>query len=119
MKIFFSIVIAISTLFNSKIFTQNIYLNYKEKTLEDILINLNKDYNIEVSVSSKLSSKCKITLDQKASSIEQAIEICASYCNLKVMKIGDVYTFKKIKSKASKFLFQGILTEKKNWRTPP
>ena len=119
MKILFYLPFLVSIIFSSKIFSQNIYLNYQERSLQDILIELNEDYNIEVSVNSKLSSKCKITINQNTSSIDQALEICANYCNLKVVKIGDVYTFKKIKIKEKKFLFQGALTDKKTGECLP
>lgn len=113
MKIFCFLLFIIPLLINGQKDSKPIDLNYEKEFLETILLDLNKKHNIQVSIRSKLSSKCQITLNQETSSIDQAMEICAGYCNLKVMKIGDVYTFKKAKSKASKFLFQGTLADKK------
>ena len=95
MKIFCFLFLIIPTLLNGQIVSEYIYLDYKDILLEDILLDLNKKYNVQTSISSKLSSKCQITLDQKISSIDEAIHICAKYCDLDLIKVGEVYTFKK------------------------
>ena len=109
MKIFCFLFLIIPTLLNGQIVSEYIYLDYKDILLEDILLDLNKKYNVQTSISSKLSSKCQITLDQKISSIDEAIHICAKYCNLDLIKVGEVYTFKKKQN--IKFLFQGVVKD--------
>jgi hypothetical protein len=96
-------------------------LDYTDVMLNEILIDLNTTYGIQVSISSKLSSQCEITLHQNVKTIDKAIYLIAEQCDLDVQKIGEVYTFRKKKKhkqetpvkkvtktkQRKQFLFQG------------
>lgn len=125
MKFFFILSSFLFILTSGKIFSQNISLDYDEKTLVEILLDLHERYEIQVSVSSKLSSKCQISIHQNALSINEAINMCADACNLDVLNIGGVFTFRKKKKKNSftrpnkKYLFQGNIIDKKSLEPLP
>jgi hypothetical protein len=96
--------------------------------LNEILLDLNTRYGIQVSISSKISAQCKISLHQKDISVQKAIDLLAEYCDLDVQKIGQVYTFRKkniektevTKTKRRKrFLFQGEILDKKSLEPLP
>ena len=102
-------------------FSQTIKLDYENVVLNEILLDLNSRYGVQVSISSKLSSNCEISLHQTVSSAEKVMHLLAEYCELEVHKIGQVYTFRKKKKKPHRvtktkdrksFLFQGEVLDK-------
>lgn len=121
MKFHLFLAFVVSLFINSNAFSQVIVLDYTDVMLNEILIDLNTTYGIQVSISSKLSSQCEITLHQNVKTIDKAIYLIAEQCDLDVQKIGEVYTFRKKKKnkqetpvkevtktkQRKQFLFQG------------
>jgi hypothetical protein len=118
----------LSLFVNSNAISQNITLDYDNLMLNEILLDINTRYGIQVSISSKISAQCKISLHQKNISVQKAIDLLAEYCDLDVQKIGQVYTFRKKnieKTKVTKtkrrkrFLFQGEILDEKSLEPLP
>lgn len=100
-------------------------LNYENLALNEILLDLNQRYKVEVSINSNLSENCIISIKQNLASIEQALEILAKQCNLEVKKIAQVYILRKStsnnssqnksiiskKEKIKEYLYQGKVVE--------
>lgn len=87
-------------------------------------------YGVQISISSKLSSKCEISLNQKVTSMQKAIDLLAEYCDLDVQQIGQIYTFRKRKKqfavgdkpkpkRQKQFLFQGEVLDGKSLEPLP
>ncbi|MEJ6799210.1 MAG: hypothetical protein QNK75_09305 [Crocinitomicaceae bacterium] len=93
--------------------------------MNEILLDLNTRYGVQVSISSKLSYQCEISLSQKVTSVKIAMDLLAEYCDLDVRKIGQIYTFRKRKKQATvvnksklkqrkQFLYQGEVLDGKS-----
>lgn len=128
MKFHFFLTFWLSLFISGNTFGQSISLDYEDVMLNEILIDLNSRDGVQISISSKLSSKCKVTIHQKATSVDKAIDLLAEYCDLDVQKIGQVYTFRKKKKKTPKatttkrrkrFLFQGEILDKETLEPLP
>jgi len=94
-------------------------LNYTNESLNEILIDLNVRYNVQVSISSKTSSTCEITVQQQFQNISEAMEFLASKCELDLKQFGKVFVFssKQVEPELSAkpeikwYLFQGRVVE--------
>ena len=121
MKIHFFLTFWLSFFISSNSISQTISLDYDNVLLNEILLDLNSRYGVQVSISSKLSSKCNVSIHQTVTSMDKAIDLLAKKCEHDVQKIGQVYTFRKKKKKTPKitktkrrkrFLFQGEILDK-------
>ncbi len=103
---------------STDLFSQSVQLNYSEEPLNEILLDLNDRYGVQVSINSNLSAKCLITLTQSFSSIDVALQTLADQCQLELNQISQVYTFREKPISASSeigatsHLFQGKVVEK-------
>ncbi|MFT5858685.1 MAG: hypothetical protein ACI865_000773 [Flavobacteriaceae bacterium] len=124
------LIFGLSLFVNSNVFSQNITLDYDKVLLNEILLDLNTRYAVQVSISSKLSSQCEISLKKKVTSVQKAIDLLSEYCGLDVQKIGQVYTFRKRKKRVAavtkptpkrrkRFLFQGEVLDGKSLEPLP
>lgn len=112
----FSIVFAWSI---SVSYAQQVRLNYHEVPLNEILIDLNDRYQIQVSINAGLSRTCEISLKSSFSSIDEALNVLADACGLTLTKFDDVYSIhapldEKIHtvSKKKRYLYQGQVLER-------
>jgi hypothetical protein len=98
-------------LFGTVTFSQEVTVNYQDEYLNEILLDLNQKYGVQVSIDSKISSKCKITVRNSYAEIGLALQDIASKCGLIVTKVGPVYTFSKnaqlVEKKKPQYIFQG------------
>ncbi|MFT6216912.1 MAG: hypothetical protein ACJAS3_003330, partial [Roseivirga sp.] len=69
-------------------------MEYKGEPLNEILLDLNDRFGIQISVNASLANQCLITIKNEFSNIAQAIEALAKECQLTYVKIGEVYTFR-------------------------
>lgn len=111
--------------------SQTVTLEYQDVLLNEILLDLNDRYRAQVSISSKLSSRCTITIHKQVASLDKAMELLAETCELEVHKFGKVYTFRKKKKKKTpektrkrvkpkkRFLFQGEILDKHTFEPLP
>lgn len=87
-------------------------------------MDLNQRYKVQVSINASLSNSCPVTIQQRFSSMELALQELAARCDLDFKKIGDIYVFrakaapevvvkKEPKNPAAPpvFLYQGIVLE--------
>ena len=121
MKLLSFVVLFCGLLISQNCLSQTVALNYKNTKLNEILLDLNERYKAQISISSRLSSKCSITIHKNVSSLDEAMTLLAENCDLEVQKIGDVYTFRKqkrkekpkeIRPRKKRFLFQGEILDK-------
>ncbi|WP_082226520.1 TonB-dependent receptor [Microscilla marina] len=77
---------------------QTIALNYSQQPLNEILLDLNDRYKVQVSINSQLSANCIISIKQSFPTMESALRQLAKKCRLTLIKISDVYTFRKDKT---------------------
>lgn len=128
MKIHFFLSFWLSLLISSNSICQTISLDYDNVLLNEILLDLNSRYGVQVSISSKLSSKCNVSIHQTVPSMDKAIDLLAEKCELDVQKIGQVYTFRKKKKQTAKitetkrrkrYLFQGEILDKETMEPLP
>ncbi len=103
---------------SAKSYAQTILLDYREELLNEILLDLNDRYDIQISINSKLSNACSITINQSFETIDLALVALGDRCNLEVIRKGDVFTFRAIKQqaqvpikKAKDYLYQGRAVE--------
>lgn len=103
---------------SAKSFSQSILLDYQEELLNEILLDLNDRYEVEVSVNSKLSNACSITIQASFDTIDSALEALATRCGLEVVKIGNVFSFRTgsiqeevVEVKKRDYLYQGRAIE--------
>lgn len=119
-----------------KSYGQTITLDYSQQPLNEILLDLNDRYKVQISINSRLSANCVITIKQSFASINLALQQLAKKCRLRVTKISDVYVFrkeaqknesppdkkvitKKKKIKPVKYLYQGQVVEQKTLEPLP
>jgi len=128
LKIHFFLSFWLSLLISSNSICQTISLDYDNVLLNEILLDLNSRYGVQVSISSKLSSKCNVSIHQTVPSMDKAIDLLAEKCELDVQKIGQVYTFRKKKKQTAKitetkrrkrYLFQGEILDKETMEPLP
>ncbi|MEM9673683.1 MAG: carboxypeptidase-like regulatory domain-containing protein [Bacteroidota bacterium] len=106
------------TLASAEVFSQSVQLDYSDEPLNEILLDLNDRYGVQVSINSELSAKCLITLNQSFASIDVALQTLADQCQLNLTQISQVYTFREksapvpTEEGATSHLFQGIVVEK-------
>lgn len=110
------LVLALS--FSAKSYTQTILLDYQEELLNEILLDLNDRYDVQVSINSKLSNACSITVKASFGSMDLALKALGEKCGLEVIRIGSVYTFRTIEASIPvaeidqvSYLYQGVLVE--------
>ncbi len=103
---------------SAKSYAQTILLDYQEELLNEILLDLNDRYDVQISINAKLSNACSITINQSFETIDLALEALGARCNLEVIRIGDVFTFSIIKPKVQvpkqrvkDYLYQGRAVE--------
>lgn len=106
-------------------YAQTVYLNYQQQPLNEILLDLNERYQVQVSINAGLSNQCLITIKKKFTSIDHALLALSEKCQLSMKKVGQVYVFHKktIKKsitkiptakqqpKAIQYLYQGFIRE--------
>ena len=91
-------------------------LNYQNQPLNDILLDLNDQYGVQVSIDADFSRNCQVTLTGNFRSVETLMHRLAAHCNLEVSLINKVYLFSNptilsSKQSISTYLFQGQLME--------
>ncbi|OEK05382.1 hypothetical protein BFP71_18500 [Roseivirga misakiensis] len=87
--------------------------------LNEILLDLNDKYGVQISVNAALSNGCSISIKKEYQSMDQVMQALADACKLKLVKIGQVYAFRtptptkdKPKIIAQKsYLYQGTVRE--------
>lgn len=106
---------------------QTIALNYSQQPLNEILLDLNDRYKVQISINARLSANCIISIKQSFPTMEAALQQLAQRCGLKLVRISNVYTFRKAKTKQEpppdkkpiaqkklppkKYLYQGQVVE--------
>ena len=94
-------------------------MDYTEESLNEVLIDLNVRHQVQVSISSKISSTCPITVKQEFQNISKAMEFLATKCDLEVKLLGKVYVFSSkqlepelpTKPEIQWYLYQGKVVE--------
>ena len=59
-------------------------LNYQNQPLNDILLDLNDQYGVQVSIDADFSRNCQVTLTGNFRSVETLMHRLAAHCNLEV-----------------------------------
>jgi hypothetical protein len=77
---------------------QTVALNYNKQPLNEILLDLNDRYKVQISINSRLSANCIISIRQNFPDMQAALEQLAQRCGLKLVRISNVYTFRKAKT---------------------
>lgn len=91
---FYVFTIALSLLTFSS-FGQTIVIEYENLPLNEVLLDLNERYKIQISINSDLSSNCIINIRQEFASMEEALSTLADKCQLELKTINNVYIFRK------------------------
>lgn len=96
-------------------------LDYSSLYLNEILIDLNLRYDLQISIDSELSSVCSVTIEKDYASIDEAMQALANYCGLSLSKVAKVYVFSKGRQveqqivdpiiKHEWFLYQGTVVD--------
>ena len=80
--------------FTSRLFGQIVLLDYIEEPFNEILLDLNERYEVQVSINSELSANCLVTIRQEFKSLDNAMDVLAEKCQLTLTRINDVYSFR-------------------------
>ena len=120
---FFSLCLLLPLLYATNLSAQKITLNYNQEPLNEVLLELNQKYQVQISISSNLSAECLITTQKSFNSLQEALQFLAQKCGLKLTQISNVYTFSKAlstpppkpliskKKTPPTYLFQGVILE--------
>ena len=92
-------------------------LNYQNQPLNDILLDLNDQYGLQVSIDADFSRNCQVTLIGNFRSVETVMHRLAAHCNLEISLVNKVYLFSNpviltSNQSLSTYLFQGQVLEK-------
>lgn len=79
---------------SANLFGQPVMLDYTEEPLNEILLDLNEQYQLQVSINAELSAGCQVTIQQECKTMEKALEILAKKCQLTLSRINEVYSFR-------------------------
>ncbi|MBO3698224.1 TonB-dependent receptor plug domain-containing protein [Roseivirga sp. E12] len=110
----FALMLVLALCCTTKSIAQSIRLDYQDELLNEILLDLNDRFDVQVSINSKLSNACSITINQSFQTIDLALDALAAKCRLEVVRIGDVYSFRvfeEAEPKPIEYLFQGRAVE--------
>ncbi|OJJ15328.1 hypothetical protein BKI52_38585 [marine bacterium AO1-C] len=112
---------SISLFITFGVYGQTIRLNYTKQPLNEILLDLNQRYQIQISVNANLSSNCVISIKKQFASTDEALEALAKKCDLQLVKISNVYTFRQPvpvkpkpivkKEKPAFYTYRGVVVE--------
>lgn len=102
---------------------QSVFLEYESQPLNEILLDLNDRYQIQISINANLSANCILSVRQNFSSVEEALQFLADQCQLSLLKISHVYTFrnnpqadtpdeKPKPATPSTYIYQGLVIER-------
>ncbi|WP_321345579.1 TonB-dependent receptor [uncultured Draconibacterium sp.] len=78
-------------LFTFTVQAQSVHLNYKNQSLDNVLLDFRDDYGIKLSFSNNQLSKYKITINKDFSNAKEALDFLLLNKPLTLQKIGDVY----------------------------
>ena len=73
---------------------QEVMLDYQNEPLNEILLDLSARYQVQVSIDARLSGGCVLTVQEAFSSVASALAWLAAACNLEMVQIAQVYTFR-------------------------
>lgn len=91
-RIYFGLLILLCFSVQAK--AQSVTLNYRGEPLNEILLDLNDQYGIQISVNASLANACLITINNEFTTMDLALKALADQCKLIIEKIGKVYTFR-------------------------
>ena len=102
---------------------QEVKLTYQDLPLNDVLLDLSKHHNTQVSINASKANNCLITIDKAFENLSEAFYYLADYCQLEVRKLGGVYSFREVASVAKDpiapaprvklvYLFQGVVIDR-------
>ena len=100
---------------------QEVKLTYQDLPLNDVLLDLSKHHNTQVSINASKANNCLITIDKAFENLSEAFYYLAGYCQLEVRKLGGVYSFREVASveedsivprKKLVYLFQGVVIDR-------
>lgn len=72
---------------------QAVRLDYDDQSLNDVLLDLNERLKVQISIDSEIANRCGVTIHQRFSSMDAAMQALADYCELAYVKIDGVYSF--------------------------
>nr|WP_319512599.1 TonB-dependent receptor [uncultured Draconibacterium sp.] len=78
-------------LFTFTVQAQSVHLDYKNQSLDNVLLDFRDDYGIKLSFSNNQLSKYKITINKDFSNAKEALDFLLLNKPLTLQKIGDVY----------------------------
>lgn len=108
------------------VFGQTVSLQYKNIPLNEVLLDISDQFQTQISINAKLSAQCDITINQEFTNIQQALELFAKQCGLKLRNVNGVFVFQQIEQSLVKeeapdislkeipkpmYLFQGQVVE--------
>lgn len=117
MTIRLSFILLLVLCYSTKLFAQSISLDYQDELLNEILLDLNDRYEVQISVNAELSNGCTVTIKKEFKSIDLAMQALAKKCTLELVKLGEVYAFRAIsvqetaKPLPPNYLYQGTIRE--------
>lgn len=110
-------------------FAQSVRLDYDKEPLNDILLDLNDRYQVQISIAPKIANQCLISIHTTFPDMDQAMEELANRCELSFVKIEGIYTFfasenpgpSNVPTKRPKpqYLYQGTIMEKGSLESIP
>jgi hypothetical protein len=91
LKLLFSIFLF--SILSFQAISQELSLTYSNLPLNEVLLDLSAKYNLQISINATTSAACSITINERFPTQAEALKALASRCNLKIKKIGQVYSF--------------------------
>lgn len=78
-------------------YAQTVHLDYKDESLDKVLLDIRDDYGVDLSFGNSQLSKHKITVNKSFSSAQEALEFLLIGKPFELQKFGDVYIIKQSK----------------------
>jgi len=101
---------------------QQYQVSYADTPLNEVLLDLNTRYQVQISVNADLSAGCLISLSERFASVHEMLAAIANTCNMDLASVNGVYSFRKTPNEdqplllaagetTPEFLYQGMVVE--------
>lgn len=95
---------------------------YADAPLNEVLLDLNTDFGVQISVNADLSAGCLVSLSGQFQSLDAMLAAIANVCAMDLATVNGVYSFRRSsiesaedilaeRSETKEFLFQGMVIE--------
>ncbi|MEQ9298526.1 MAG: carboxypeptidase-like regulatory domain-containing protein [Cyclobacteriaceae bacterium] len=101
---------------------QQYQVAYVDAPLNEVLLDLNTRYDVQISVNADLSAGCLVSLSEQFTEVDDLLAAIANVCEMELAAVNGVYSFRKMPTlteqtlaseaaETADFLYQGMVVE--------